>query len=87
MKSASKTVTFRPTEEIEILMEKWLSRHTYIDKTTLINMALSRFMSTAQVLETVGFDGRVEAKPQQVTEMLDQVMSAHRETMDDLKNR
>jgi hypothetical protein len=65
-------------------MERWLSHHNYIDKSTLINMALSKFLTGPQVLEGVE---RVTANPRQVMQVLDEVMTEHRDTMDYLKER
>lgn len=78
-------ITFRPTDEIESNMTKWLAQHTYIDRSTLINMALAKFLTSTQVLEGVG--ERVNATPRQVMEVLDQVMTEHRDSMDSLKTR
>jgi hypothetical protein len=84
--SMARSVTFRPNNAVFDAMTKWLEQHPYLDKTTLMNMAVMKFVSTTQTLAPIPEETQlVVARPEEVNAALDKVLEEHKTDMEILR--
>jgi hypothetical protein len=77
----SNAVAFRPDNETKEAMEEWLAKNPSIDRTTLINMAVSKFVHEAQILEPV----MIKVSNKNALDMAKKAMKKHKRAIDELK--
>ena len=55
-------VAFRPDQITKNAMEKWLEKNPDINRTTLLNMAIKKFVTEQQFLESIDINTLQKAK-------------------------
>lgn len=72
-------IGFRPPGDLRVKIEQWLEKNPGIDRSTMICLAVDKFISTAHVLEPI------EADHQEAIRVAKMMMKKHAHAIEKLK--